>query len=169
VVRAFDTDGNESDDSNEVTLYQSGPGNNNPVACAGPDQTVDEGVSVSLNGSGSYDPDPGDSIASYSWVQKSGAQVTLSNSHSDSPTFIAPNVGCNSDSLVFELTVTDSLGLEDSDTCIVDIPDSFATEVTISSMNNLDRCGTNYLFVTAYDWSNNESGVSVEVCWVAGC
>jgi hypothetical protein len=47
-----------------------------PVADAGPNQTVDEGVTVTLDGSNSSDPD-GD-ISSYQWTQIAGIPVTLS-------------------------------------------------------------------------------------------
>jgi hypothetical protein len=80
-----------------------------PIANAGPDQTVNEGAMVMLDGSNSSDPDDG--IASYLWVQTAGPQVTLTSTTAVQPTFIAPNVGPNGSSLTFQLTVTDNGGL----------------------------------------------------------
>jgi hypothetical protein len=95
--------------------------NNPPVAEAGPNQTVDEGSAVTLNGSNSFDPDFGDSIT-YQWIQTGGSPtVTLNGANTATPTFTAPNVGPGGTSLTFELTVTDLGGLEDSDTTTVNV------------------------------------------------
>ena len=53
--------------------------NNPPETDAGSDQTVVEGGTVTLDGSNSSDPDPGDSIASYQWIQTGGLPATLSD------------------------------------------------------------------------------------------
>ncbi|MDY6853474.1 MAG: S8 family serine peptidase [Thermodesulfobacteriota bacterium] len=92
-----------------------------PVANAGPDQTVDEGTVVTLNGSGSYDPDPGDGISSYQWTQLDGAGVTLSDSSVAMPTFTALDVGPGGETLTFQLKVTDKGGLQSTDTIVVNI------------------------------------------------
>jgi hypothetical protein len=94
-------------------------GNTPPLADAGVDQTVDEGSNVTLNGSGSIDPDG--VISSYQWTQTGGPAVSLSNAFAVQPTFTAPVVGSGEDSLTFNLTVTDDGGLQSSDTCIVNI------------------------------------------------
>ena len=62
--------------------------NERPVADAGPDQTVTEGVLVTLDGSGSTDTEGGALL--YSWVQASGETVTLSDSTVAEPTFTSP-------------------------------------------------------------------------------
>jgi len=90
-----------------------------PTAVTGPDQTVDEGVLVTLDGSASTDPDDG--IASYAWQQKEGPPVTLSNAGAMQPTFTTPNVGPAGAALKFELTVTDNGGLKSTATCIVNV------------------------------------------------
>ncbi len=79
-----------------------GTSNNTPIANAGINQAVALNVGVTLNGSGSSDPD-GDTIT-YSWVQTSGTSITLSDTTVVSPTFTAPGAGT---SIVFELTVSD--------------------------------------------------------------
>ena len=93
--------------------------NHPPVTNAGPDQTVNEGVAVTLDGSNSSDVD--NDIATYQWEQTTGTPVTLSNAAAVQPTFTAPNVGSGGESLTFRLTVTDSAGFQDTDTSIVNI------------------------------------------------
>jgi hypothetical protein len=94
-----------------------------PVADAGPNQTVDEGSAVTLDGSKSYDPDFfGDYITSFQWIQTGGnPTVTLNRANTATPSFTAPNVSLGGASLTFQLTVTDLGGLEDSDTTIVNV------------------------------------------------
>jgi len=92
-----------------------------PMAAAGPDQAVDEGITVTLNGSGSSDPDDG--IASYLWTQESGTTVSLSDATAVQPTFVAPEVDASGAILVFKLTVTDQGELEDSDQVSVTVHD----------------------------------------------
>ena len=81
-----------------------------PVADAGDDQEVVEKDMVTLDGSGSSDPDDG--IASYQWVQASGVGVVLSDSFAIKPAFEAPEIDEPSVVLSFRLTVKDVSGLE---------------------------------------------------------
>ena len=83
----------------------------NPIANAGPDQSITlPDNSVSLNGSQSYVPDGG-TIASYNWVQISGAGgITIANSTTATPQVTGLQVG----QYVFELTVTNSIGVSAS-------------------------------------------------------
>ena len=97
------------------TTWQNEP----PQADAGGDQTVAEGARVVLDGTGSLDIDDG--MAGYRWRQVSGTPVSLSNSTAGRPAFTAPDVGQKGDSLQFELTVTDTEGLMDTDTCTVNV------------------------------------------------
>jgi hypothetical protein len=94
--------------------------NEAPTADAGPYQTDYEGHVVTLDGSGSMDPDDG--IASYQW-QHVGGPPTVALMDADTPQvrFIAPDTSGISTSLTLELTVTDYGGLQDTDTTIVDI------------------------------------------------
>jgi hypothetical protein len=93
--------------------------NSPPVAVAGLDQTINEGVIVTLDGSNSSDPDDG--IASYLWTQTGGTSVTLSNTSNVQPTFSSPNVGPGGAALTFRLRVTDNGGLQSTDTCVVNV------------------------------------------------
>ena len=81
--------------------------NNPPQAEAGPDQVVNEGTAVTLNGSASFDPDS-DPLA-YAWTQTSGPAVTLDLTDPQHPTFTAPLVGQGGATLTFALGVSDGL------------------------------------------------------------
>jgi hypothetical protein len=90
-------------DTVAVTVTVSGQ-NDPPTAEAGADQTVREGNLVTLDCTGSYDPN-GDTL-SYAWRQTAGTLATLSSVHACRPTFLAPNIS-RSESLAFELVVND--------------------------------------------------------------
>jgi PKD domain/K319L-like, PKD domain len=119
VVRAFDTKGFESGNSNEVYHEPLVASNQPPTADAGPDQTVNEGQAVFLNGSNSTDPDDG--IASYHWAQIGEPTVNLSDPNIKQPTFTAPDMGPEGAALTFELTISDHNGLQGTDSCVVNI------------------------------------------------
>lgn len=76
-----------------------------PIANAGPDVTTEVGASVTLDGSGSHDVDPGDVLA-YAWTHISGPNGTaqLSDPTAVSPAFTPIAAGAD----VFRLTVTDA-------------------------------------------------------------
>jgi len=93
--------------------------NAQPVADAGPDQTVSEVTVVTLQGSNSTDADNG--ILSHLWQQTGGPTVQLSSTTAANPTFTAPDVGPGGVALTFRLTVTDGLQATASDTCIVNV------------------------------------------------
>ena len=109
------TDDKGATRSDTCVVNLNGP----PVANAGPDQQVQSGASVTLDGSESTDG--GDGALAYAWVQTSGPTVALSNPSSVSPSFRAPTAGAAGATLTFQLTVTVSGGLQSEDSCTVTI------------------------------------------------
>ncbi len=85
-----------------------------PQADAGLDQTVLSGANVQLDGTASQ---PAGQV-SYSWTQLSGTPVALTGVTTAQPSFTAaqPANGAVSETLVFQLTVTDASGQTSTDT-----------------------------------------------------
>jgi hypothetical protein len=109
--------------------------NTPPLADAGPDQQVDVGDPVYLDGSNSSDPD-GQDLAAYHWRQIAGPPVELSDPTAATALFQAPAVGLTGAALTFKLTVTDSGGLQDEDSTEVFVypPEPLATDTTPPSL-----------------------------------
>jgi PKD repeat protein len=96
-----------------------------PVADAGENQTVDEGQTVTLDGSGSYDPD-GDHLT-FEWKAPEG--VTLRSETDEAPTFEAPKVE-EEQVLTFLLRVYDGLLFSPYSETSVTVRDVVGTEIT---------------------------------------
>lgn len=107
-LTATNSEGSVSQDVT-VTVIPVEPPNNPPVAHAGADQVLRSPGMVTLDGSGSTDPD-GDPL-SYQWEQVGGLTVALSGADTANPTFMASRGG----QLVFRLTVSDGRGGIDTD------------------------------------------------------
>ena len=110
--------GSSGDWSGEITVTVAGSANNPPTADAGTAQAVQEGDTVTLNGTAS-DQD-GDQLA-YSWSHDSALDISLANADSLSPAFTAPQVSANT-TVTFTLTADDGTDTH-SDTVTVTILD----------------------------------------------
>ena len=82
------------------------------LADAGKDQTVNEGASVTLNGSNSMSKDS--IILSYTWKQIPNPTITIGSANTAIWSFVAPMVPTDT-TLTFELTVTDNKGMTSTD------------------------------------------------------
>jgi hypothetical protein len=103
-----------------------------PIAVTDQDQMVSADDLVTLNGSGSFDPDG--EIVSYAWgIEDSdddAPSVLLGGRDTSVATFTAPKVvgDVNANSYLFELTVTDNDGLKATNTSkVVVIKDTSPT------------------------------------------
>ena len=97
------TDENAENYNPEATVDDGTCDYSMPVANAGDDQVVDFGITITLDGTGSYDTDG--TILGYSWVQESGPLVDIDNYEQAVISFTVPNEFCE---LQFSLQVFDN-------------------------------------------------------------
>src|SRR6185369_637129 len=98
-------------DLDSIELQLVAPANNAPTANAGGPYTINQGSALTLDGSGSVDPDSGDSIVSYAWdLNNDGTfgDVTGVNTTVTSAQLASYGVGAGSHTI--GLRVTDSHG-----------------------------------------------------------
>ncbi|QZD90975.1 autotransporter domain-containing protein [Qipengyuania aurantiaca] len=91
----------------QVTIRIAAATNLAPIADAGTGGTITAGQTVTLDGTGSSDPE-GDAI-SYTWTQVSGTNVTINSPNSATASFVAPARTAQDQRLVFQLEVQESL------------------------------------------------------------
>ncbi len=152
--------------SGEVIRYDSSPP---PVAVAGPPQTVDEGDAVTLDGSGSSDPQslPLDFL----WGQTAGPAVTLQGGDQEQASFTAPAV-CELTDLVFRLTVDNGTrsGSDTTQVTVLDVDNlppqaliaPLAGPVDEESLVMLDGSGSTDDCGVIYDWVQS-GGQAVQI------
>ena len=165
MLTVTDDDGATGTDSVTITVE---PENQPPTANAGADQTVIEGDSVSLVGTGT---DPDGTITAYLWQQTSGPAVALTTPNSATSGFVAPTVSSPT-MLAFMLTVTDDDDATGTDSVTITVEpqnqpptanagaDQTATEGDSVSLVGIgtDPDGT----ITAYLWQQT-SGPAVSL------
>ncbi|MBO6853440.1 MAG: DUF285 domain-containing protein [Marivivens sp.] len=127
-----------------------------PSASGGVDSSVGSGETSILDASASRATNAGETIASYEWVQadNSGYTISLKNADTEKASFTAPNLsyGDPTVDLVFEVTVTDSIGAVSTATVrrsvtapLTDVPTADAgtdQSVAPGSVVNLDGTGS---------------------------
>ena len=114
-IRVTATDGTETADA--VFTLSVVEVNDLPTANAGLDQTVGEGETVTLDGSGSFDPEG--LPLTYAWTQTGGPGVALSGADTASPAFTAPDRLADDATLRFALVVTDASNASTADDVLV--------------------------------------------------
>ena len=136
-----DKNGLQSSDTCIVNVASAAVAATVATANAGPDQTVNEGTTITLDASNSTDnagtstdnaetmvtlsgsnsTAPNNGALSYLWQQIDGPAVALSDPTAPQLTFEAPQVGSGAVSMRFRLTVTNKDGLKSTDTCFVNV------------------------------------------------
>lgn len=112
----------DSGDRLHRSLRSALPETTGPTAVANSLDQVAEGYSITLDGSGSSDPD--DDIVSYSWAITSGVgSIVEDDTATPNATYSAPANVTGDQTVTIELTVTDDDGNTDTDTITVTVVD----------------------------------------------
>jgi K319L-like, PKD domain len=152
-----DNDGLRAHTSSSVNVSNN---NQAPVADAGETQTVAKNITVTLDGSESFDPDIGDTIT-YHWNQVSGVVVELSDTTASQPTFTSPD---QNGALEFELTVTDNGGIEGVDICIVNVTDGTSPTADAGEDQTV-LVGSSDVTLDGTGSTDGEGGTTLEYFW----
>ena len=158
-IPATDKDGEPRISGGTVDMGAYEYNSSAPIANAGPDQTVIQGATVTLDGSTSNDP--GSQTLTYLWTQIGATTVTLSDAASAQPTFATSEIGSDGASLIFKLTVANTSGLKNTDIVginVVKTPTVTTTAISLITTTNASTGGN----VTS------DGGYSVTargVCW----
>jgi PKD repeat protein len=137
-----DNNGATASDTATVTIA-----NRPPTANAGPDQTGSAGGAVTLNGSGSTDPDG--VISNYSWNFGDGASFNAGSAASTSHTYAAAGT------YTVTLTVTDNNGASANDTAVITVTNSAPSGGAFKWASRYGGSGSIVGYATAVDSAGN--------------
>lgn len=126
--------------------------NNPPVIKLAPTLQVSPNQPVSLYATETIDVDG--TVASYSWVQISGTNVTLANTTQANLNFNAPN-SVKSEELVFQLTATDNLGATSVQKVTVTVSPSNLPTISIRFPSVTSYTADSYIGVSGYASAKN--------------
>lgn len=130
-----------------------------PIAAIIAPATVTEGALVSLDGSGSYDPN-GDAIT-YQWSQTAGPAVTFDFADPVRPTFTAPTTGTGA-LLRFQLTVSDSLL---TNSTLADVQVTFANQPPVAKLGSNQTVNTSQVVTLDGTLSFDPDGQALTYFW----
>ncbi|MBZ5555615.1 MAG: hypothetical protein LAO21_23155 [Acidobacteriia bacterium] len=154
---------------NSNVPFGCGPGNvtKMPIPSAGAPQTVGSGVVVTLDGSGSVDPNTPPLPLTFDWVQVSGPAVTLSSTTAAKPTFTAPIVAAGTPAvqLAFQMSVNNGIGSSGIASTFVNVspvnapPPPAPTTDIVTITSAIYRISKSQLIVTAVTSDNTGAAV----------
>ena len=178
ILEVRDHEGLRSTDSVWITVEAP---NVAPVAHAGQDLTVASGTVVTLDGSGSSDPDgdhPDGHIKSWKWVRTggTGTEVDLTNATTARPEFTADTLiaGAADVTHEFSLTVTDHDDGTSTDTVMVTVESPNKAPIANAGRNLTVGSGTRVGldgsasydddgYIASYDWKQTDEGTGNDV------
>jgi hypothetical protein len=140
--------------------------NRAPQADAGRDQRVSPNSTVTLDGSRSSDADG--NIQSYEWIQIGTPQVQLNNAETTHPSFTAPDPGPQGATLVFQLTVTDAMGLSSTDRVSVMVDGNNQPPVIDQMADQTTALGTPFTLSAPFTDANPGDSHQATILWGDG-
>jgi LmbE family N-acetylglucosaminyl deacetylase len=134
-----------------------------PIADAGPAQTVQVNSAAQLNGAASYDPSG--NVLTYQWAQTAGTPVTLSSTTAAKPTFTAP---AGAGTLTFRLIVSNGQSTSSASTVTVTVTTGtggtaatvLVGDTNVESVTDEDPAGTAEAFQYIAGASGTANSVS---------
>ncbi|WP_411994769.1 PKD domain-containing protein [Agarivorans sp. DSG3-1] len=139
---------NKGDSATDTLSVSVNPINTGPIVTTGADQSVNEQTSVMLTVNAS---DADGNIASYTWTQLSGTNISLSDANTAIASFTSPTI-VTSENLVFQVLVTDNEGVSQIGLTQVTVnPVNAAPTVSAGNDQTIDEQNNVSLNATAND------------------